>query len=93
MDTNVIGTVVGIVVAVIVITAVVLVLSLYWQRIFGRTPSEDRYDASSMSEKGWPKPRGGSTVESDWTGPSPPSSSRSSRTSDDPMLKKAVLRN
>ncbi|RYP53446.1 hypothetical protein DL768_001591 [Monosporascus sp. mg162] len=93
MDSNVIGTVVGIVVGVIAITAVVLVLSLYWQRIFGRTPTEDRYGASSMSEKGWPKPRGSSTVESDWTGPSPPSSSRSSRTSDDPMLKNAVLRN
>ncbi|RYP03498.1 hypothetical protein DL764_005102 [Monosporascus ibericus] len=93
MTTNLIGTVVGIVIAVIAITAVILLVSLYWQRIFGRMVTEDRYHASSMSEKGWPKPREGSTVESDWTGPSPPLSARSSRTSDDPMLQKAVFRN
>ncbi|EMR68556.1 hypothetical protein MGN70_013714 [Eutypa lata] len=90
---NLIGTVVGIVVAVIVFTAIVLVLSLYWQKIFGRVSTEEKYSGSASDiEKGWPKSRD-STADSTWTVPTPGTSPRSSRTSDDPAMQKAYIKN
>ncbi len=90
---NIVGTVVGIVVGVVVFTAIVLVLSLYWQRIFGRVPTEERYSSSACSdvEKAWPKSRH-SAVDSVWTVPTPSPSPRASKTSDDPVMKAAVLK-
>lgn len=90
---NLIGTVVGIVVAVIVFTAIVLVLSMYWQRIFGRVPTEEKHAGSvSDVEKGWPKSRD-SMAESTWTVPTPVTSPRGSRTAEDPAMQKAYLKN
>ena len=93
---NMVGTIVGIVIGVLVFTAIVLVFSLYWQRIFGRVPTEDRHRSSSSlgdAEKAWPKLRDDSLSESGYSVPRPSTSPRSSRTSDDPaVMPKAVLK-
>lgn len=93
---NLVGTIVGIVIGVLAFTAIVLVFSLYWQRIFGRIPTEDRHRSSGSftdAEKGWPKMRDDSFTESGYSVPRPSTSPRSSKTSDDPAMQKAVLKN
>jgi hypothetical protein len=87
--------VVSTVVSVLVFTVIVLVLALYWSRIFGRVAPDDHnaYASSSRSEKSWPKSRdSGSMVESTWSTPSPVSSPRHSRTVSDPPMQKALVK-